>query len=338
MGRYCGTNVRILVTGASGFIGHHVVRTLLGRGFDVTATGRSQAALAPLAQAGARTVTADLASDPLDDMVRGHTAVVNCAALAAPWGRRDSFVRNNVRTAERLLDVSVAAGIKRFVHLSSPSIYASFKDQLGVTEAFTPPSKWSSPYGETKWLSEQIVLDRRFASLEPVVLRPRAVFGEGDRVILPRILAVARKGIFPLMNGGAARVDVTYVANVVTAVELALATSRENAGRAYNITNGEPISVRELLDRLFSALGVRVKYIPLPESFAYGLANLSEAVARWRPNGGEPRLTRYGISLLAHSLTLDISAARERLGYRPQVSLQEGFERCGAWWRQHAAA
>ena len=330
--------MRVLVTGASGFIGQHVARTLLARGHDVTATGRSQAALAPLAQAGARVAPADLAVDALDDLVRGHTAIVNCAALAAPFGRRESFLRNNVQTADLLLTAAAAAGVARFVHISSPSIYSKFESQINVREAFTPPARWTTPYGETKWLSEQMVLEPRFAALEPVVLRPRAVFGEGDRVIVPRILAVARKGIFPLINRGVAQIDVTYVANVVSAVELALSTPRANAGRAYNITNGEPMTVRELLDRLFTALGVRVKYIPLPQSVAYGMAGLSETIANLRTNGGEPRLTRYGIALLAHSLTLDISSARGRLGYAPRVPVQEGLERCAAWWRQHAPA
>jgi nucleoside-diphosphate-sugar epimerase len=330
--------VRVLVTGASGFIGQHVARTLLARGHDVTATGRSAAALAPLAQAGAQVASADLAVDVLDELVRGHTAIVNCAALAAPFGRRQSFVRNNVQTAERLLTAAVSAGVTRFVHVSSPSIYSRFADQINVREAFTPPARWTTPYGETKWLSEQIVLEPRFAALEPVVIRPRAVFGEGDRVIVPRILAVARKGIFPLINRGVAQIDVTYVANVVAAIELALTTARANAGRAYNITNGEPMAVRELLERLFAALDVRVKFVPLPRSVAYGMAGVSEAIARLRADGAEPRLTRYGIALLAHSLTLDISSARGRLGYAPRVSVQEGLERCAAWWRQHAPA
>jgi nucleoside-diphosphate-sugar epimerase len=329
--------MRILVTGAGGFIGQHVARALLAAAHDVTATGRSAPALGPLRSLGARVLSADLAVDPLDGLVRQQDAIVNCAALAAPFGRRELFVRNNVTTTERLMIAAQAAGVRRMVHLSSPSIYSSFHDQFDVSEAFTPPRRWSSPYGETKWLSEQIVLEPRFAALEPVVLRPRAVFGEGDRVILPRILAVARKGIFPLLNDGRALIDVTYVANVVRAVEMALFAPAQSASRAYNISNGEPTTVRDLLGRLFSALGLRVRLIPLNTTIAYGLATMSEALAGVSPLGREPRLTRYGIGLLAHSLTLDITAARERLGYTPVVPLQEGFERCGAFWRRDAA-
>jgi nucleoside-diphosphate-sugar epimerase len=330
--------MNVLVTGASGFIGQHVARTLAGRGMSVVATGRTPSALAPLAATGARIVTANLATDSLDGLLRGCDAVVHCAAMAAPWGAKEAFVRDNVRATERLLHAAFEAGVRRFVHLSSPSIYAGFTDQLDVSEAFTPPKRWTSIYGETKWVSEQCVLQPRFASLEPVVLRPRAVFGEGDRAIVPRVLAVARRGRFPLIRGGRAMIDVTYVGNVVSAVERALETPRENTGRAYNITNGEPMTVRRLLDRLFNSLDLRVRYVPLPAPIALAVARLSEAIANLRANGVEPRLTRYGIALLTYSLTLDISAARERLGYQPMISVEEGLNRYAAWWRQHGAA
>jgi len=330
--------MNVLVTGASGFIGQHVARTLAGRGMSVVATGRTPAALAPLASVGARVVTADLASDSLESLIRGCDAVVHCAAMAAPWGAKETFVRDNVRATERLLHAAFEAGVRRFVHLSSPSIYSAFRNQLDVTEAFEPPARWGSVYGETKWLSEQCVLQPRFAVLEPVVLRPRAVFGEGDRAIVPRVLAVARRGTFPLIRGGQAMIDVTYVGNVVNAVERALETSRDNAGRAYNITNGEPMTVRRLLDRLFGALGLHVRYVPMPAPVALAVARLSEAIADLRANGAEPRLTRYGIALLTYSLTLDISAARERLGYQPIVSVEEGLKRYSTWWRQRDAA
>lgn len=330
--------MNVLVTGASGFIGQHVARTLARRGLGVVATGRTPAALAPLASDGARVITANLATDPLQGLLRGCESVVHCAAMAAPWGAKEAFVRDNVRATERLLDAAADAGVRRFVHLSSPSIYAGFKDQLDVPEAFTPPARWGSVYGETKWVSERCVLQPRFASLEPVVLRPRAVFGEGDRAIVPRVLAVARKGTFPLIRRGQAMIDVTYVGNVVSAVERALETPRENTGRAYNITNGEPMTVRQLLDRLFGALGLKVRYIPLPAPVALTMARLSEALATLRADGTEPRLTKYGIALLTYSLTLDISAAREKLGYQPTISVEEGLARYAAWWRRHGAA
>jgi nucleoside-diphosphate-sugar epimerase len=325
----------VLVTGASGFIGHHVVRTLRSRGEDVVATGRRAGALQPLQEAGARVVTANLATDSLREMIRGCHAVVHCAAMAAPWGKRDAFVRDNVTATERLLEAAAEAGVQRFVHISSPSIYSAFEHQVNVDEAFTAPARWANPYGETKWLSEQRVFDPRFASLQPVALRPRAVFGEGDRAIVPRVLAVARRGRFPLIDGGASLIDVTYVGNVVSAIETALSTPRENCGRAYNITNGEPMAVRELLTKLFGALGVKVRYVPLPRPVAFTVARVSEAIAALRPNGGEPRLTRYGIALLTYSMTLDIGAARSRLGYTPSVSVDEGLKRYAAWWRRH---
>ncbi len=266
----------VLVTGASGFIGHHVVRALLARGDEVVATGRTASALQPLREAGARVVTANLATDSLRELTRGSHAVVHCAAMAAPWGDRDAFVRDNVLATERLLEAAGEAGVRRFVHVSSPSIYSALAHQLNVPEAFTPPARWPTPYGETKWLSEQRVFDSRFASMEPVALRPRAVFGEGDRAIVPRVLKVAKQGRFPLIDEGAALIDVTYVGNVVSAVERALAAPRENCGRAYNITNGEPMPVRELLDRLFGVLGMEVRYLKLPRSVAFSMARLSE--------------------------------------------------------------
>ncbi len=114
------------------------------------------------------------------------------------------------------------------------------------------------------------------------MLRPRAVFGEGDRAIVPRVLAVAKRGRFPLIDGGSALIDVTYVGNVVSAIELALRAPREQCGQAYNITNGEPMTVRDLLDRLFAALGLKVRYVPLARPVAFGLARLAESFARVR--------------------------------------------------------
>lgn len=318
--------MRILVTGANGFVGAHVVAHLAARGHAVHATARQSLAAAP---PGVEALQADLAGSDLAALLEGCEAVVHCAARASPWGPRALFERDNVVATQRLVDAAVAAGaIRRFVHISSPSIYFDYRDARDIGEEFTPPSRWPTTYAETKWRSEQLV----FAApgIGPVVLRPRAVFGAGDRAILPRLVAVARSGFFPLPGDGRAEVDVTCVENLVDAVALALAAPAGIEGRAFNITNGEPLPVRELLAQLFSALGMSVRTISLPRNLALGLASCAEGIACLRPGRPEPRVTRYGMGLLAYSQTLSIVAAREQLGYRPRLGTAQGLRQFAA--------
>lgn len=319
--------MRILVTGANGFVGAHVVAHLAGRGHAVRATARQSLTATP--PPGVEAIQADLACSELPPLLDGCDAVVHCAARASPWGARALFERDNVLATQRLVDAAVAAGgVRRFVHISSPSIYFNYRDARDIVEAFTPPSRWPTTYAETKWRSEQAVVAQ--PAIGPVVLRPRAVFGLGDRAILPRLVAVARSGFFPLPGGGRAAVDVTCVENLVDAVALALAAPTAIEGHAFNITNGEPLQVRELLAQLFSALGMGVRTITLPRGLALGLASCAEGIARLRPGQPEPRVTRYGMGLLAYSQTLSIVAARERLGYCPRIGTLQGLRQFAA--------
>lgn len=323
--------MRVLVTGASGFIGSHVTQHLLALGHEAIATGRDGGRLAHLADGRCQKVVADLALDDLDPLVNSCRAVVHCAARASPWGERSLFWRDNVVATERLIDAAQRGGsIRRFVLVSSPSIYFRPCDQLQLTEAFTPPKYWPTFYAETKWRAERRVLAA--PELGPVVLRPRAVFGPGDNAIMPRLIAVAQSGLFPLPGGGAALTDVTYVDNVVSAIALALDDHRDVVGQVFNISNGEPLRVRDLLTRIFAALNLRTRLLSCPRSVALGLASLSESIARLRPGRPEPRLTRYGVGLLSYSQTLSIDAARRLLGYTTAVSIDEGIERYARWW------
>lgn len=328
---------RVLVTGASGFIGSHVVRRLADAGYEVIATGRDPDRLGVLEDAGVRVSAADLVSEPLESLVDGAAAVVHCAALASPWGPRDAFVRANVVATGRLLEVARRAGVGRFVHLSSPSIYFKLRDQLDIPEAFAPPARWINAYAETKWLSEQRVRDAASHGLPAVILRPRAVFGERDQAIFPRLLAIAGRGWFPLIRGGRAKIDVTYVGNVAAAVECALKPGVCADGRSFNITNGEPMTVADLLAMLFASLQWQVRTVRLPRDVALTLARAAEIAARLRPGSPEPRLTRYGVGVLGFSQTLDIRAARQQLGYAPQVSVAEGIDRFARWWAIHGS-
>jgi nucleoside-diphosphate-sugar epimerase len=316
--------MHILVTGANGFLGAHAAARLAADGYDVRATARQP--LDWYANPRIEVMAADLATDELAALVADCDAVVHCAARASPWGPREQFLRDNVQATQRLVTAAVASGrIRRFVHISSPSIYFRYRDQLDISETFTPPSRWPTFYAETKWLSEQAALAAR--SIGPVALRPRAIFGEGDRAILPRLVAVARRGFFPLPAGGRSIIDVTCVENVMDAIGLALQAPAAVEGRAFNLTNGEPMPVRALLTRLFAALDLPVRTLALPRMLALGLAAGAEALSTLRAGRDEPPITRYGMGLLAYSQTLSIAAARTALGYRPRVSTEEGLRR-----------
>ena len=176
---------RILVTGASGFIGSHVARHFHAQGHHVIATGRDKSRLDILTREGLRTRIVDLSTDAVLPLTDGTEIVIHCAALSSPWGRREQFMAANVRATKRLLDASRQSGVRRLIHFSSPSIYFRFGDQLNTAEAFKPPRRWINAYAETKWMAEQCVREAASAGLPALILRPRAVFGEGDRGHIP---------------------------------------------------------------------------------------------------------------------------------------------------------
>jgi nucleoside-diphosphate-sugar epimerase len=325
-------NAPIFVTGASGFIGGHVVQRLAKRGCTVWASGRNHDALERLSAPNVRLFPLDLATNALPAL-DGVRAIIHCAALSAPWADTDAFWQANVVATERLLHAAQKAAVPRFIHIGSPSIYFRFADQIGLSEDFIPPENWITPYARSKWISEERV---RAANIPAIILRPRAVFGEGDSAIFPRILKVAARGWFPLIHGGKAVIDICYVANLVDAIEAALEAQTMTPAASYNITNGEPIVVRELLQQVFSALDMRVRLLPVPRALALPLAGISERIARMRKGQPEPRLTRYGVGVIGYSQTLAINRAQNDLQYRPNISIAEGIERFARWWQAYA--
>lgn len=325
---------RVLVTGASGFIGRHVVRALAMRGHEVIANGRDVARLAANRGTARRMLALDLAADPLEPLLAGCDTVVHCAALSAPWGPDAAFQRANVLATRRLLDAARRAGARRFLHLGSPSIYFRFRDQYDIGEAFTPPRRWITGYARSKWESEDCVRGAG-DDLQTLILRPRAVFGDGDRAILPRLLAVAERGWFPLIAGGDALIDVTDVDNLSRLIADCVDHGWPGSGQAYNVTNGEPLRVKDLLSALFARMRRRVRWIPVPRGPALAAAWLAEQAALRRAGQPEPKLTRYGLGVIGYAQTLDITRARRELGYRPIPGVAAGLEGFASTWSGH---
>ncbi|TGP21690.1 MULTISPECIES: NAD(P)-dependent oxidoreductase [unclassified Mesorhizobium] len=317
----------VLVTGASGFLGSHVLERLAATGTLALGLGRDAARCAALEAAGHRIIRHDL-SQPLDGALDPRLGrverVIHCAALSAPFGRPQDFEMANVSTTRNLRDFAIQQGVSRFVHISSPSVCFAFRDQLGLTEDVALPDPVNH-YARTKREAERIVLSA--AEIHPVVLRPRGIYGTGDRALLPRLIKAAKSRSLPLFRGGRAAIDLTHVDDVVDAIMAALAAPKEAEGQIFNISGGEVLPVRRIADDACARAGLEARWRPMSLQPAMLAAGLMEAVALRLPGSPEPPVTRYGLGLFAYAQSLDLSKARRMLGWTPKIALEEGLDR-----------
>lgn len=302
-----------LVTGATGGLGRVLVERLLAEGRAVTALGRNRAVGALLERQGARFVAADLCDPTAAVPLEGVDTLFHLAALSAPWGPESAFHAANVEATQRLLDSARAAGVKRFVHVSTPSIYARPRDQIGLSEGSPLPPHLATAYARTKLVGERAVLAAHDGAMHTMALRPRAIIAPHDTALLPRLLRAADKGAMPLPRGGRALVEPTDARDVVDALLAAERCSAEAGGQAFNISGGTPVLLRDLVGEVFAALGKPVRLIPLPAHLVLGAGALMERLAR-----REPVLTRHAALTLGWSQTFDLSAARSMLGWFPR--------------------
>lgn len=327
-----------LVTGATSGLGRNAAEWLLAAGHAVRASGRDLTAGAALAAGGAEFVPLDLAlAAPAEcaALLDGVDAVWHCAALSAPWGDPAAFRAANLEATQKLAAAAGERGLPRFVHVSTPSIYFDFQHRHAVSEDFRA-TRFANAYAASKYAAEQAIreLAARHPATRYTMLRPRALFGPHDRVILPRLLRQIERdgGVLRLPRGGVAVLDLTYVGNVVHALQLATTQPQLPAAAVYNITNHEPGRLIDLLERLLNEeMGLAYRLQALPYPLLHGVAAGMEALARL--SGREPPLTRYSVGAVNFDMTLDNRRAIDELGYRPPIALAEGIRRTAAWLR-----
>ncbi|HEX5632132.1 MAG TPA: NAD(P)-dependent oxidoreductase, partial [Gemmatimonadales bacterium] len=301
--------MRVAVTGASGFIGGTIARTLEARGMTVFAFGRrpESALTAPLPRYAAWDVAAGPREGPEVD------AVVHCAAHVGQWGDERTYHAVNVTGTAHVLATFPRA--RRVVYVSTASVYAADAPGVQLTEAARTGGPSLTPYARTKAEGERLVAG---AETPAVILRPHIVYGPGDATLWPRVVAARRLGWLLVPGDGRNRLSVTHVSNLAHAVALAL---RDDAPPGvYNVSDGEDPSVDELLRTMLRRheLPVRVAY--LPRAAAWPLASAAERIARAIGRRHEPVLTRYVVAHLADECTLDITRARRLLGYSPSAT------------------
>ncbi|ALB63056.1 FIG036672: Nucleoside-diphosphate-sugar epimerase [Cronobacter condimenti 1330] len=331
--------MKYLVTGATSGLGRNAVETLLAQGCEVRATGRDAKAGAELSALGAEFVPLELTQADearCDALVQGCDVVWHCAAKSSPWGSAQDFHATNVIATERLAHAAARVGVLRFIHISTPAIYFDFRHHHDVHEHYRA-ARFACHYARSKYAAEQAIAAaaRRFPQMTFVILRPRGLFGPHDRVIIPRLLRQleADRGVLRLPRGGEALLDLTWVGNVVHAMHLATEQPGLTSGEAFNITNQEPQRLVAMLDSLLrQELGLQYRVASVPWPLLAIVAQGMEL--RGRLTGVEPRLTRYSAGTVSFDMTLNQEKAITRLGYRPQVSLDDGVRLTGAWLRE----
>ncbi len=323
--------MRVLMTGATGFLGRVVARRLREAGHTVRALVRG--ADADLAALGVDQQIGDLASlDALTSAAAGCEAAVHVAARVEPFAHVDDYYDVNVRGTDNVLAACEIAGVRKLVFTSCAGVVIDRSDLNGVNEAQRMPARAPTPYLATKALAERHVLAANGPQLATIALRPHLLWGPGEALLLPRLASLAKAGRLRLFGEAGKKIDTCYVDNAADAHLGALERLEAGApiaGKAYFITQGEPATVEGFVNGLLRAAGYPAETRRVSAALARVLAStapLRRVVART-----DPLLTADALALFGQATWFNIAAARRDLGYAPRVGMAEGFARVSAY-------
>jgi nucleoside-diphosphate-sugar epimerase len=285
---------------------------------------------------GVESVRGDVADpETVDPAVAGCHVVFHVAALVRMWGAYEDFHRVNVVGTDNILAAMRKHGVSKLVYTSTPSVVHAGHGIEGGDESLPYPDEFESPYPRSKAAAEANVLSANGSDVSTVALRPHLIWGPGDTNLVPQIVGRARSGRLRFVGDGSNLVDTVYIDNAVDAHLAAaerLGAAAACAGRAYFISNGDPRPLREIVNGIVVAAGLEPveKSVSLPVALAVG--RVFELAHRVLDREGEPLMTRFIARNLATAHWYDISAARRDLGYDPQVTIDEGFDRLRTWF------
>ncbi len=329
--------MKALVTGASGFIGGHVVDELQRQGHDVTALVRPTSDTSHLREVEVRLATGDV-TDPesLKRACEGMDWVFHNAAVVASYGSWDHYRQVGVDGTKNVIDAASSAGVKRFVHTGSIAVYGTRPKGLPFTEE-TPydekPERWNH-YVREKVLSEKLLWKAHAdGRIQATSIRPSVVLGSRDRTAVPRTLAVIRSPLGSLAGSRSNRFPAVVVEELAAATVKA-ADSDIAAGKAYNISGRLPITQQEVMNLFADAAGLKRKTLSVPTAVALQMAGMLEGIYRLARRKEEPFITRLVVAIAGNDYEIDCSRAAADLGWEGKGDYAEAIRQSVEWLLQ----
>ncbi len=319
----------IFLTGATGLVGRQVAELLAARGTPILALVRDPARAPWLSSQGARMVSGPITAPETWAQAADVSAIVHCAAVISGEGSWEAYAGTNIRSTELAAARARALGVP-LVHLSSVAVYGGSTTEppgtVGEDLPFTPipVGAW---YGRSKRESEQAVWREAEKGLKAIALRPCVIYGPHDRLVFPKLLATARRGLMPLFGRGDRPMALVHARSVAEGV-LAALESKDGWGRPYNITGDGPIAPRDLVAALARGLGRRIRTPEIPERLALGTADVLDWVARcFLPAGLFPGTLRTAVGYWRGGDPYRADAARSVLKWAPRIDHATEIER-----------
>jgi nucleoside-diphosphate-sugar epimerase len=327
--------MKIIVTGATGFVGRNLSEIFHREGMKVIAIGRSEYVGNALRENGIEFNHAKI--EDQSQVVKSFCPadfVIHCAGRAGDWWSYRDFYETNVVGTHNVIQACKKNSIKNIIFISTSSVYLNGQDRYNILEAEPLPEQQFN-YGKTKLMAEGELIGLAKEGFKIIIIRPRAVYGKYDQNIVSRFLRLSEKKNLPLINGGRALVDITYTGNLAHAVRSCFSAPDNAWNEIYNITNGSPVTLKEWISQVLEIFERPFKPEDIPEAKAKRIASRNDLM-RVLPFGNKkPELTGFSVQYMGKSMTLSIEKAKQKLKYVPEISNQEGFKHLRKWYLEN---
>ncbi|MBV6493446.1 MAG: Aurachin B dehydrogenase [Turneriella sp.] len=321
---------KVLITGATGFVGGHLIEACLKKKYKVRALVMPQdATVSKLNKKKVEIVYGDLRDfASLENAVRGVSIVFHAAAVVTDWAPQSLFDAVHITGTENICRASVRARVKRFVLVSTNDVFGLREDK--ILDESAPFEPWGEPYPDTKIKAEEIAWRFfREERLPVTMVYPCWIFGPNDRTFVPLVAdAILRKEmVFWRKN---VYVWPTYVENLVDLL-LKIAIDKRAVGQGYLVHDGEMTTFQEFCAQIAVTLGEKPPKLHIPYFIAYSAAWVLEIVWKLLRKKTRPLLTTYTVKNLGSQLRFSIAKAEKELNWKPRIRYKEGMHRTLEW-------